>query len=223
MNEFNIINFKSEPKNNFFAPEWNYFLCESYINDIDFNKLTKFLLIKEKEIKKIPLKIRENGKLYDGYTGLNDKSTTVRFTEYNIFNFKNKQIDNIKHNIIKIHNNFLNKLNLPIPNKLYIQSWFNVMRKGEQIKPHIHAVIPDSYLGGNICVKCSNTSTIYINPVNQINEPELYSSKNEVGKITLFQECIPHYTDIHNGEEERITIAFDLSLKKLTSNYIKLL
>ena len=223
MNEFNIINFKSQPKKTFFAPEWNYFLCESYVNDIDFDTLTKFLLIKEKEIKKIPLKIRENGKLYDGYTGLSDKSTTVRFAEYNIFNFKNKQIDNIKYNIIKIHNNFLNKINLPIPNELYIQSWFNVMRKGEQIKPHIHAVIPDSYLGGHICVKCSNTSTIYINPVNQINEPEIYSSKNEVGKITLFQECIPHYTDIHNGEEERITIAFDLSLKKLTSNYIKLL
>ena len=46
--------------------------------------------------------------------------------------------------------------------------------------------------------------------MNQINDPETYKSKNEVGKITLFQNCIPHYTDIHQDEKERITIAFDL-------------
>ena len=97
------------------------------------------------------------------------------------------------------------------------------MKKGEQIKPHIHGTEPNIYLGGHICVQCDNTSTHYINPVNQINEPEIYSSNNEVGKITLFQNCIPHYTDIHKGNKERITIAFDLALIKVTNNYIKIL
>ena len=59
-------------------------------------------------------------------------------------------------------------------------------------------------------VQCSNTSTIYINPVNQINDPEEYISINEVGKITLFQNCIPHYTTKHEDDTERISIAFDL-------------
>ena len=51
-------------------------------------------------------------------------------------------------------------------------------------------------------------------PVNQINEPEIYKSKNLTGKISLFQNCIPHYTDIHNGKKERITIAFDLHVNE---------
>jgi len=67
-----------------------------------------------------------------------------------------------------------------------------------------------------------NTATHYINPVNQINDPEIYSSKNDPGKITLFQNCIPHYTDIHKGNQERITIAFDLTVKKEADNFIRL-
>ena len=68
---------------------------------------------------------------------------------------------------------------------------------------------------------CKNTSTYYINPINQLNEPEVYKSKNEPGKLTLFQNFIPHYTDKHRGETKRVTIAFDLSLIK-KDNAIKL-
>ena len=45
-----IINFKSAQKNNFFAPEWNYYIFESKIHKINFNNLSKCLLKKEKEI-----------------------------------------------------------------------------------------------------------------------------------------------------------------------------
>jgi hypothetical protein len=55
------------------------------------------------------------------------------------------------------------------------------------------------------CSHCGN-----INPINQINDPELFKIKNEVGKITLFQNNIPHYTTPHKGLKERITVAFDM-------------
>ena len=97
------------------------------------------------------------------------------------------------------------------------------MRKGEKIQPHIHGVKPDTYLGGHICIQCNNTSTNYINPINQINDPEIYSSKNEIGKITLFQNNIPHFTDIQNTNNKRITLAFDLSLVKLDDNYVRII
>ena len=45
--QLNIFNFKSKPRNNHFAPEWSYFLCEKIINDIDCKKLSAFLLAKE--------------------------------------------------------------------------------------------------------------------------------------------------------------------------------
>ena len=57
-----------------------------------------------------------------------------------------------------------------------------------------------------------------------INNPEIYSSKNETGKITFFPNNIPHYTDIQNSDNERITIAFDLAIHKPnTGNWIKLI
>lgn len=136
--------------------------------------------------------------------------------------WNDKEINKLEKQIIEKHNKFIKSLTLNIPDKLYIQCWANVMRNGEQIKPHIHDISNQSYLGGHICVQCDNTSTNYINPVNQLNDPEIYKSRNEVGKISLFQSCIPHYTDIHNSNIERITIAFDLYLnndqKKITLN-----
>ena len=81
---------------------------------------------------------------------------------------------------------------------------------------------PDTYLSGNICVNCVDTSTYYINPVNVINDPQIYKSKNEIGKLTLFPSNIPHYTDPHKSSEDRLTIAFDLFLISTRENTIKL-
>jgi ABC-type oligopeptide transport system ATPase subunit len=84
------------------------------------------------------------------------------------------------------------------------------MRNGEQIKAHLHSTCPYTYLSGHVTVKCENSSTFYINPINQINDPEVYESKNSVGKLTFFQSNIPHYTSVHDGQSERITIAFNI-------------
>jgi len=203
---FDIINFKSKPKNNPFAPEWNNYIVETIVKDIDILKLCKFLKSKEKEI----LKLKKSG---DGYTGLKNH-TTSRFKNYNLFKYRNKELQKLKKTIIKLHNSFLDKLNLDPVISLYVDCWVNIMKKNEFIKPHAHGFSSDTYLGGHFCVQCNNTSTYYINPINQLCDPETYKSKNEVGKLTLFQNFIPHYTDKHKGYDERITIAFNLSLIK---------
>jgi len=201
---FHLINFKSPPKNNFFAPEWDYHLIESMIKDINCSSLSKFLKNKEKEI----LKLKAGG---DGYTGLGKNSVTSRHHSYNLFDFKNKEILKLKKNILALHKIFLKHFSLKYKT-LFIKGWYNILRKNEQIKPHLHDTEPDAYLGGNFCVQCNDTSTYYINPVNQLNEPKVHKSQNKIGKLTLFQNCIPHYTDIQKLDDERITIAFDLRL-----------
>ena len=217
MKTFNIVRFKSPPKNNFFAPEWDYFIYEDIIKDVDFNKVALFILKKEKEIiKKYKYK---NG---DAYTGLGKNSLSSRWKQYNVLKWKNLEINKIKNNIIRSHNFLLKELKIDNNVKLYIQCWAVVMRKGETINTHIHSTNPDSYLGGHICVQAEKTRTGYINPVNQINDPLIYYSNNNPGKITLFQQCIPHFTDTHEGNKERITIAFDLSLKKINNNMVEL-
>ena len=217
-----IINFKSQPKNNFFAPEWDYYMAEDFIVDIDFNDLTKFLLNKKEEILKIPHTILLN-KISDGYTGLGEKSTTARSGNYNIFNWDNENIYKLKNNILIMHKKFLTFFKQELPKELYIQSWVNIMDKGQKINMHLHDMSPDTYLGGHICVQSDGTSTYYVNPINQINDPETFKSQNKVGKITLFQNNIPHYCDKHKSDKKRITIAFDLALKKMTENFIKIL
>jgi len=217
MQNLEIIQIKNSPPETPFAPVYTYSLCEAMISNVDFNTVTKIILQKEKEI------IKNNPSYSDGHTSLGPDSLTSRFPSFNVLNWDFDEIKKIKDNIIKTHNIFLDKLNIPKPDEVWIQCWANVMRKGEQIKPHLHNKNADTYLGGHICVKCENTSTHYINPIDQINLPETYTSENKVGKITLFQNNIPHFTDIHNGEEERITIAFDMSLKKDKENYIKII
>ena len=220
---FKIINFKSEPKQTYFAPEWSYYLFERNIEQINFNSLADFILDKEKEILKLSVNKDDYNKFTDGYTGLGEKSTTSRFSKYNVLNWDHENIETIKNEILSFHKDILEYFKQPLPNELYINCWTNIMRKGEQIKPHIHGVKPTTYLGGHICVKCDGTSTHYINPINQINDPLTYESKNEVGKITLFQNNIPHYTDMHDSDKERITIAFDLHTVMFNSIHLKLI
>ena len=202
-----VINFKSEPKKTPFAPEWNYYLAEEIIKDVDFKKLFKFLKLKENKV----LKLKTTT---DGYTGLGPNSTTAKHGQYNVFKWKNKEILKLKQNIILLHNNFLNYLNIKLNKTVYINSWFNVLKKNQSIAKHLHGTTPDSYLSGNICISCEDTSTVYLNPINPINDPITYESKNTMGKIILFQSNIPHYTTPNNSDKDRMTLAFDLLLYK---------
>ena len=68
-----ILNFKSKPKNNLFAPEWNNFMVETNIDNVNIKKLSSFLKKKEKEILKLK-------KTSDGFTGLKNHTTN----RYNI-------------------------------------------------------------------------------------------------------------------------------------------
>lgn len=204
----NITVFKSLPRRNVFAPAWEFPIGEDKITDVNFKKIAKLILKKEKTILTSP--IRKGHLSADAYTGLGKNSLTSRYGTYNLLDSKDPEIKKLKQAILVSHARFLEALKVPLYPELYIQCWANVLRKGEQIKPHIHGVLPDAYLGGQINVQVQGTSTWYINPVNQINEPELYESKNEVGKITLFQTCVPHYTDKQISVIPRITVAFDL-------------
>ena len=218
-----VVIFRSAPRQNVFAPAWEFPIAEDKITTVNFKALAKFILAKEKSIlKNSGVKQPLIGpfveiKKGDGYTGLGENSLTSRYGSYNLLDFKHPEIKKLKKAILESHARFLEALKIPLYPELYIQCWANVLRKGEQIKPHIHSVLPDTYLGGQINVQVQNTSTWYINPVNQINDPELYESKNEVGKLTLFQNCIPHYTDKQVSTTPRITIAFDLVVNKKAS------
>ncbi len=208
--------FKKTP----FAIDYTFYVFENIINDVDFSAVSKIIKSKEKKI------IRSSPKSSgDGNTGLGDNSLTSRFGYFNVLKWQEPDIQKIKDHIIDNVSKFYNRILQEKPTDLKIQCWANVMRKGQQIKPHVHDTSNNCLLGGHICVDVDNTSTHYINPFRYFSgdNQETYSSKNEVGKITLFSDNIPHYTD-EVISKDRVTIAFDIinGNQKHNDNYIKL-
>ena len=214
--------FCSEPPVSPYAPEWDFRVGSSLCEDIDTNSLSKFLLSKEKEIKKLPTAVGERGEETDGYTGLGLNTTTAKFQSYNILTWSHPEIKKLRSNITKNVIEYNNECGNKTPNVLWIQCWYNVLRFGQKIKPHVHSMNPYSYLSGHFNVQVNETSTVYMSPANQINDPEVVDIKNKVGDMTLFPSYIFHYTTPHYSFKPRITIAFDLNPCKLHDNFLPL-
>ena len=214
--------FCSRPPISPYAPQWDFRVGTSICKDIDTNSLSRFLLSKEKEVKKLPTSLGEDETSSDGYTGLGSRSTTAKFQSYNILTWDHPEIKKLRSNIAKNIISYNNECSNMTPNVLWIQSWYNVLRFNQSIKPHLHNVAPDSYLSGHFNVQVNDTSTVYMSPINQLNDPEVIDIKNIPGKLTLFPSYIFHYTTPHYSFKPRITIAFDISPDKLHDNFLRL-
>ena len=237
MKDISIFGFKSEKPQTPFAPAWNYYIAEAKL-DVDISTLLP-------EIKNIVTNIKKSAPVYhpvtqpifrikegkitredftesvvsDGNTKLGKGNIMSRYSSYNIF--KSPVMEGVVEEIRSIHNRFLEALGIKIPPFFYINGWINIIKFGEKVHPHIHSINPQCYLGGNLCMSDSNTKTYYINPVNQVNYPEILESYNEMGKLTLFQNCIPHYTDRYWGLKDRVTLAFNMRMHNIDPNALK--
>ena len=218
--EFN--RFKSQPPVSPYAPQWDFRVGSSMCEDVDTDSLSKFLLSKEKEVKKLPISVGKGGVKSDGYTGLGLNTTTAKFQSYNILTWSHPEIKKLKSNIIRNIIDYNNKCGNKTPNVLWIQCWYNVLRFGQKIKPHHHSVSSDCYLSGHFNVQVNDTSTVYMSPINQLNNPDVINIKNIPGKLSLFPSYIFHYTTPHYSLKPRITIAFDVALNRYSTNDIQL-
>lgn len=218
----NFRQFVSPPPQTPYAPVWDFKIGTSLCEDINIVSLSQFLLQKEREVKKLPSTVSNNEKFSDGYTGLGKNSTTAKFKNYNILAWDNNDIKRLKQNIVKNLIEYNTKCGNQTPNELWIQCWYNVLRFGQKIKPHLHTTSSISYLSGHFNVQVENTSTVYMSPVNQLNDPEVIDIKNNPREMTIFPSYIFHYTTPHYCFKPRITIAFDISYYKYSNNWVKL-
>ena len=217
----NFKRFVSDPPQTPYAPTWDFRVGASKCDDIDVKSLSQFLLSKESEVKKLPV-TKIDGEYFDGYTGLGINSTTSRSCDYNILTWKNPEIKKLKSNIVKNIVEYNNECENETPQELYAICWYNILRFRQKIKPHSHSVAQDCYLSGHFNVQVKDTSTCYMSPINQLNDPEVIDIKNKDGDMTLFPSYIFHYTTPHYSFKPRITIAFDLNFYKLHDNFIRL-
>ena len=208
-----IERFVSPPPITPYAPTWDFAISEGLL-PINVEKLAKTCLEKEKEIKKLPVTRVKDGKgkevVFDGYTGVGKNSTTSKSWLYNLFDWNTPETNALKGHVRMEVDDYNRALGNPIPQDLYVQCWYNVLRYGQKMNPHLHSTNDQAYLSAHFIVQCEDTSTVYMNPVNQLNDPYLIERKNEPGTLTIFPECVPHYTTKHRSFKPRITIAMDM-------------
>lgn len=222
--EYRKVGFVSDAPQTKVAPTWDIQMGEKQL-DIDCEEMREFLLEKEVYLKEtFPA-------ASDGSTKLGPNSVTSRFQYFNLMNFDHPIIKKLHKEIKRFHGQFNREvfgLSYVPPTKLRIRSWFNVMRRGERIHKHLHSIHPHTYYGGHFTVCCNETATIYVNPYDHANELDIirrinqgegidcrsasfYVAHNIPGQLSLFPNYVPHFTTRHMTDEERITIAFDIT------------
>lgn len=194
-----VLLHQSQPQQTIFAPVWEYTMFEANaIDDLDVDHIAKVVVANEKDI------IAKYEYVHDWNTGLGPDSVTSRSRSYNLLTFP--ELKCLSGVIRQAHDKYLSSLGAPSEDEIYVQCWCNVLRKGQHIGKHFHSSSPFTYLGGHITIKTEGTNTNYINPITK----DVYASENIPGKLTLFPNWIEHYTDVYNGDTERISIAFDI-------------
>ena len=176
--------------------------------DINCVELSKSILKKEPEILKKYPPTGFDGNFNDGNTGLGMNSTTSRFYHYNVLDWEGT--DTLKKYIKIGYEEYTGLKDFVI----YVKCWVNVMRKGEQIKPHNHCYsnqLPkeNHYLCGHLNVQVDGTTSTFYNLNGHIDE-----MKNIIGNIVFFPSYVTHWTNLYNGDSQRITVAFDIKSKE---------
>ena len=204
-----IVNFQSGMLYTPTAPTYKCSIFSGCINNINLQDLTKLILKKEKEITSLDL---PEDMISHGYTGLGPKALTSRFKAFNVLMWDHPEIVKLQREIGNFYDLSCEHFKIDKSEKVYVQCWANVLRKGEKMNTHRHSDNTDgSFLSGHYTIKCKNTQTVYENPFSDvINWPEYYSFNNSPGKINIFNSYIYHYTTEHDDDSERITMAFDL-------------
>ena len=228
--------FKSKPPESPFAPNWMFYVGERD-SDIDCDKLRDYLLSKLDEV----LSIEDDSITDHAYGTLIGKdTTTARSGIYNIFSWDNVEINNLKEEIIKFHNDYFRESlqRNDLPPELWVNGWMNVMKKGQVIRKHAHGYREWTYLSGHFTVQSSDTQTVYVNPYEHMTDSTMikdiksgrledykyshYAADNIAGRMALFPSFVPHFTTTHDGDDYRITLAFDMSYYQKHSIFIPL-
>jgi hypothetical protein len=204
-----IIEFKNSVNISPFAPSQSiYYIGEKQLENVDITKLVNFCLNVEQQM--CP-ELNKNINYFEEYEWGLRTGNIIGKNSYNFFNFKDAEISILFEELKK---NFLLYLKHTQTDILpsYIDCGINIMRKGESIPIHLHDIDSNAFITGTIALQVDNTYTNFVHPCNQINKSKFieYKSKNEIGKITFFPSCLPHYVETYFGNQERVMLSFDI-------------
>lgn len=195
--------FSSKHPTNEFAPSWHIPMYNELFSLSECDPLKKWLLDNQEEFLKYPTNTV-------GDTGLASNSITARLGSYNLFDYRDQceHIDTLYNFIQTLYLDFVTRKGAAIRN-CDIIGWFNVLEKGDKIKPHHHGATADTYISGNMHLDDYNTHTLYVSPYDN---QQVLADPNKKGNVTLFPTYLEHCTTEHNDDTPRVSIAFDIVL-----------
>ena len=147
-------------------------------------------------------------------------------TSKNSYVLEDKALSNLHDDIQLLINEYVKEIINPINNiNPYItQSWLNITKAGEYHHKHSHA---NSYISGVFYIEADehNDAIKFFKPCNQYQqiklEPKdwnLYNSDSwwfsvKKGLIVLFPSYLEHMVEIKQGNNKRISLAFNTFIK----------
>jgi len=187
------------------APVWNIPVWTAvYPNTKNLDKMRIWIIENEP-------RLIEKYKTYDvrndGGTGLGLESLTAQYNKFNLFSETQdvEEFQDLLQFIRSEYVKFMEEMKFAVRDCL-LYSWANVMRSGQSVDRHNHGATHYAYLSGNMHFDNYETTTTYYNPYGEVH----YDFANVKGGLTFFPSYLPHGTNKHMEEQNRVSMAFDL-------------
>lgn len=169
------------------------------------------------EILKFSSEIVENN--YD-YQDLNDDKDLTIWNKYNLFSIDNSSFTDLRKKIKLSYEKFVEIYEVEKKQKLYINGWFNILRKGGYVKKHCHSTHQNSYITGVFVLTDTTNSTtdFYLPQFEHLNDVGVVKIKNFKNNLIMFPQWLFHSVG-PISEDLRITLAFDLFTEDAVEYY----
>jgi hypothetical protein len=177
--------------------------------DNDLNDLTKFLKEKYEKIKLAEVTgvtpVDPSGDYWLG-TG---SVSTIKWRQYNVFQFYHPSIFNVFKNISEIVKEACKYYEIDFEEQQYfVQGWFNInISKGGKLSWHNHGETGAPHFHGYYCINAEPSVTLY----KVFDDPNnIIENVNKNNRMIIAEMGHPHAMGDWEWEGERITLAYDV-------------
>jgi hypothetical protein len=182
---------------------------ERYL-DNDLNKMTDYMVQIYRDMQNANIRgVSPVGSKHDKYWVESGSISTVKWTEYNVFQFYNEEIYNVYSAIKDLAVEACDYYGVDFKKqKYYIQGWFNINdRKLGKLNWHDHGGPWAPFWHGYYCIKAEPSSTFY----KLENRDDLVvENQNKDNRLILSEMGHPHAMGDWNWDGPRITLAYDI-------------